>query len=248
MVGGSLYRSFPEAIPYDVVKYQQNKDKISQADIIFICVPTPYNEQGHDLSMVYEAVENIKSEGKIIVIKSTVLPGTTTDLQVKYSQHKFLFNPEFLTESTADQDFKYPDRQLVGYTKQSYNVAGDLMELLPLAPFSRIMPAAEAELVKYYCNAWFATKVVFANQIYDVAKKLGLDYDRIKEAAAADKRIGRSHLDVMHKGYRGYGGKCLPKDMRSLIKFAESLGLNPKLWKVVEEINGELTKDKVNDD
>jgi len=108
------------------------------------------------------------------------------------------------------------------------------------------MPAKEAELVKYFGNAWFATKVVFANQIYDVAKKLELDYDRIKEAAAADKRIDRTHLDVLHKGYRGYGGKCLPKDIRSLIQFAENLGLDPKLWKIVEEINGELTKDKVN--
>lgn len=245
MVGGSLYRYFPEAIPYDIVKFKENKEKISDADIVFICVPTPYSEAGHDLSIVFEAVDNLKGE-KIIVIKSTVLPGTTDSLQDKYPQHKFLFNPEFLTETTADQDFRYPDRQIVGYTKQSYGLAGDIIELLPLAPFSRIMPATEAELVKYFNNTWFATKVVFANQIYDVAKKLDLDYDRIKEAAAADKRIGRSHLDVLHKGYRGYGGKCIPKDIRSLIQFAENLGLDPKLWRVVEEINGELTKDKVN--
>jgi len=139
MVGGSLYRFFPEAIPYDIVKYKENKEKISTADIIFICVPTPYNEAGHDLSMVKDAVDNLKG-AKTIVIKSTVLPGTTDSLQADYPQHKFLFNPEFLTESTADQDFKYPDRQIVGYTDKSYGVAGDLMELLPLAPFQRIMP------------------------------------------------------------------------------------------------------------
>jgi UDPglucose 6-dehydrogenase len=244
MVGGALHRHFPEAIPYDVVKHPHNKEKISSADIIFICVPTPYEEKGFDLSHVREAITNIKGE-KTIVIKSTVIPGTTERLQEEYPHHRLLFNPEFLTESSADQDMMYPDRQIVGYTEKSYGVAGDIMRLLPLAPFERIMPATEAELVKYFNNAWFATKVIFANQIYDVANKMGLNYDQIAEAAAADKRVGPSHLQVMHKGYRGYGGKCLPKDIRALIQHAENLGLEPKLWKVVEEINGELTKNKV---
>lgn len=117
MVGGAMYRVYPDAIPYDIVKYPKNKKKVSQADIIFVCVPTPHTEGGFDLSHVKETLENIEGE-KIVVIKSTVLPGTTEQLQKEHPQHKLLFNPEFLTEETADQDFRYPDRQVVGYTKK----------------------------------------------------------------------------------------------------------------------------------
>jgi len=252
MVGGALKRYFEkkEMKPflYDKGKNLGSIEQINQADIIFICVPTPFNkEKGFDLSFVEEACENISSE-KIIVIKSTVLPGTTEKLQQKYSQHKFLFSPEFLTELTADQDMEYPDRQIIGYTKQSYSIAGDILQILPLAQFERVMPATEAEMVKYFGNTWFSTKVIFANQMYDLCKKLGIDYNRVMEAAGADKRIGRTHLDVFHKNYRGYGGKCLPKDIRALVRFANEQGIDLKLHKIVEEINNKLMQKQRIDD
>ena len=184
--------------------------------------------------------------GKIVVIKSTVLPGTTQKLQTMFPQHKFLFNPEFLTEVTADQDMNYPDRQIVGYTKESYTIAQDIMAMLPLAPYERIMPSGEAEIVKYMNNTWFATKVVWANQMYDLCQKLELDYEITKEAVAQDKRIGRSHLEIWHKGYRGYGGKCLSKDLKSLIKFADNIGVDMELLKEVDKINERLKKENTN--
>jgi len=248
MVGGALKNYF-ESIGKKIFLYDNGKnfgsvEEINQADIIFICVPTPFDkEKGFDLFFVEDAISKIKGE-KIIVIKSTVLPGTTEKLQKKYPQHKFLFNPEFLTELTADQDMKYPDRQIIGYTKESYNIAGDVLEILPLAPFEKIMPATEAEMVKYFGNTWFSIKVIFANQMYDLCQKLGLNYDRVMEAAAADKRIGKSHLEVWHKGYRGYGGKCLPKDTKALIQFADQIGVDLKLHKTVEEINNQLMKEQ----
>jgi len=248
MVGGAMQRYFKKKgfklFLYDKGRNLGSPEEVNQADIIFICVPTPYDKKkGFDLSYVEDACQNIEGE-KIIVIKSTVLPGTTEKLQQKYPQHKFLFNPEFLTELTADQDMSYPDRQIIGYTEKSYNIAGDVMQILPLALFERILPATEAEVVKYFGNTWFSIKVIFANQMYDLCQKIGLDYDRIMEAAAADKRIGRSHLEVFHKGYRGYGGKCLPKDIRALIQFADSKGVDLKLHKTVEEINNQLMKEQ----
>ncbi|MCX6790656.1 MAG: hypothetical protein NTV62_00480 [Candidatus Gribaldobacteria bacterium] len=86
--------------------------------------------------------------------------------------------------------------------------------------------------------------MAFANQMYDLCAKLGLDYDNVKEATAADKRIGRSHLEVWHKGYRGYGGKCLVKDIRAMIQFADKQGVDFKLHKTTEEINNQLMKDQ----
>lgn len=246
MVGGALARYFKdrknnEPVIYDPPQGYGSVEALNQADLIFLCVPTPYDEArgGFDLSYIEESMAKIQGD-KIIVIKSTVLPGTTEKLQKQYPNHKILFNPEFLTEYTADQDMNYPDRQLIGYTEQSYNVAGDVMRLLPLAPFERIMPATEAEMVKYYGNTWFSTKVVFANQMYDICQKLGIDYERVKEAAAADKRIGPTHLEIFHKGYRGYGGKCLPKDTRAIIQLGNEIGAEMRLLKKVEEINNEM--------
>jgi UDPglucose 6-dehydrogenase len=249
MVGGAMKNYFEsagnEVVAYDPFKNFSDASVLEKADYIFVCVPTPYlvDGGGFDLSFVKNAMDLIP-DNKVAVIKSTVLPGTTEQLQKEYPKLKILFNPEFLTESTADQDMRYPDRQIVGYTKESFTSAADLMMMLPAAPFERIMPATEAEMVKYYGNTWFAVKVVFANQMYDVCDKLGLDYDVVRDAAAADKRIGRSHLDVFHKGSRGYGGKCLPKDTRALIQLGDRLGLSLDLLKTTDAINTKLVGEK----
>lgn len=254
MVGGSAYRYFEKhrgfvpgetLIGYDPAKPGfGDLAPLQRADIVFVAVPTPYltgedGRVGFDLSFVRQAIAALEGP-KVVVIKSTVLPGATDELQAAFPQHKILFNPEFLTEVTADQDMAYPDRQIVGTTPKSYDVALDVMHLLPLAPFERVMPAKEAEMVKYFGNTWFAAKVVFANQIYDLCQAVGIDYDVVKEAAAADKRIGRSHLEVFHKGYRGYGGKCLPKDTRALIELGDRVGVEMALLKRVEELNNAL--------
>jgi len=254
MVGGATYQYFQKhrglvpgetLIGYDPAKEgHDDLAALQKADVVFVAVPTPYQtgedgKIGFDLSYVRKAIGSLENP-KTVVIKSTVLPGATDALQAEFPQHKILFNPEFLTEVTADQDMNYPDRQLIGYTEKSYNVAADVLHLLPMAPFERIMPAKEAEMVKYFGNTWFAAKVTFANQIYDLCQAVGVDYDVVKEAAAADKRIGRSHLEVFHKGYRGYGGKCLPKDTRALIELGDKLGVEMALLKRVEELNNKL--------
>ncbi len=254
MVGGAMYRYFEKLrghmpgetlFGYDPVKEGfQDLAPLQRAEVVFVAVPTPYltgedGKVGFDLSYVRKAIASLEGS-KVVVIKSTVLPGATDQLQSEFPDHRILFNPEFLTEVTADQDMNYPDRQLIGTTPQSYTVATDVMHLLPMAPFERVMPAKEAEMVKYFGNTWFAAKVVFANQIYDLCQAVGVDYDVVKEAAAADKRIGRSHLEVFHKGYRGYGGKCLPKDTRALIELGDRLGVEMALLKRVEELNEAL--------
>ncbi len=246
MVGGAVKRYFEKRgvkpFCFDKYKNEGSLDEVNKADIIFVCVPTPYDEAagGFDLSFVKNAIFSFSGE-KIVVIKSTVLPGTTNALQTEFPQHRFLFNPEFLTQSSADNDMSFPDRQIVGYTEKSYNAAGTVIRVLPLAPFERVVPAKEAEMIKYFGNTWFSAKVVFANQIYDLCTQLGIDYDIVKESVAADKRIGPSHLEIFHGGYRGYGGACLPKDTRALIQYGEKVGVQMDLLKKVEEINNHLT-------
>ncbi len=241
-VGGALAKSLVSPKLYDKYKKIGSPEEINQADVIFLCVPTPFDKQkGFDASCIREAIEIIKGE-KIIVIKSTVLPGTTEFFQKKFPQHTFLFNPEFLTESSAEQDMKFPDRQIVGHTEKGRPVAEEIIKLLPRAPYEKIIPATEAEMVKYFGNTFLAIKVTFANQIYDFCQTLGLDYDRIKECAASDKRICGSHLNVLHGSFRGYGGKCFSKDIKALIQFADKLGVSLKLHKAAEDINEQLIK------
>ncbi|MEK7510276.1 MAG: hypothetical protein AAB567_01810 [Patescibacteria group bacterium] len=246
MVGGALKHYFESVqkkpLLYDPSKGFGSQLQVNGADVLFICVPTPFRkDHGFDLSVV-ESTFQWLGGGKIVVIKSTVLPGTTEKFQSKYPQHKILFNPEFLVERRAIEDMMHPDRQIVGYTKESKDVAEKVLELLPRAPFEKLVPASEAEMIKYFGNTYLATKVIFANQMYDLCKQLGVDYEIVKEGASSDPRIGQSHLDVFHGGYRGYGGKCLPKDIRALIQFADEHQVDLKLHKLVEELNNELMR------
>jgi UDPglucose 6-dehydrogenase len=97
-------------------------------------------------------------------------------------------------------------------------------------------------MIKLMGNTWFSIKVIFANEIYDLCKRQNIDYNRVKESVAADKRIGRTHLDVLHKGYRGYGGGCLPKDTKALIGFAKQNEVEIELLNTAERINNKLKK------
>lgn len=245
MVGGALQRYFQkksiQPFIYDKGKRLGSVEELNKADIVFVCVPTPFKKDngGFDLSYIREAVNYLES-GKIVVLKSTIVPGTTKAFQEKYPQHRFLFNPEFLREASPDHDMQYPERQIVGYTDQSQDVAQTIMNLLPDAPFEKILRAREAEMVKYFGNTFLATKVIFATQIYELCQKLGVDYEQVRECVGEDERIGKSHLDVLHDGYKGFGGSCFPKDMRAFIQFGDSKGVDLKLLKTAEAINNEL--------
>lgn len=245
MVGGALKKYFESEsvrpLVYDKFKNLGSLEEVNAADVVFIAVPTPYDEKtcGFDLSYVRQAVSEIKGE-KIIVIKSTVLPGTTELLQKEFSRHKILFNPEFLTEATALRDMFCPNRQIVGVTDKSADAGQEVMNLLPRAPFERIVPSKEAEMVKYFGNTLYALRVAFANQMYDLCGKMGVDYETVKECAKPEPMVGKTHLEIFHKGYRGYGGKCLPKDTRALIQLGAKAGMEMSLLKAAEAYNNAL--------
>jgi UDPglucose 6-dehydrogenase len=248
-VGGAVKNWFErQRNRYDLFFYDKHKkigsiDEVNWGEIIFVAVPTPFYEddQGYNDSAVRESLKNIKN-GKIIVIKSTILPGSTDKFQKLYPQKIILFNPEFLKAKTPIKDFLKPPIQLVGYTdKKSKKVARKILGILPKAPFRKIIKAREAEMVKYFVNTFLATRVIFANQIYDLCQKIdGIDYKVVKECVSQDKRIGDSHFDIFADGYRGYSGLCLPKDTKALIQLAQKLKVNFDLLQKVEEINEKL--------
>lgn len=221
VVGQNLFLSDPA---------QGFTDDINQADIVFLAVPTPRTPTGAaDTTIVSAVLKNLKP-GKIAVIKSTVPPGTTEQLQNENPDLKMLFNPEFLTEKTAWYDFMNPDRQIVGFTPRSKDAAPLVLSLLPKAPFMSpsadwAITATEAETIKYASNVFLAHKVVFANMLFQLAEKMGLNYENIRLGMGTDPRIGPSHLEVSYEGYKGFGGYCFPKDTAALISHLESVGL-----------------------
>lgn len=123
-------------------------------------------------------------------------------------------------------------------------MAPKVIKILPRAPFEKIMPAREAELVKFFGNTFLAARVTFANQMYDLCEAIGADYDLVREAAGHDPRIGHSHFDVMQDGYRGYGGLCLPKDTKALLQFADELGVDVDFLKKMDEVNEKLRRSR----
>ena len=196
ILGGAIKDYFGEShrtFCYDKYKNIGSVEEINQADIIFICVPTPRERYSScDTSIVDEAIGYIQGH-KVVVIKSTVIPGTTDALQLKYPQHKILFCPEFLTEKRACEDFKNPKIKIVGDTLESNSVALAVYGLLPIAKFNAIMPAKAAEFFKYFRNSFLAIKDAFANQIYELCQKTQIDYNSIKLCAENDVWIGPEH-------------------------------------------------------
>ncbi|OGZ57330.1 MAG: hypothetical protein A3B96_01130 [Candidatus Spechtbacteria bacterium RIFCSPHIGHO2_02_FULL_43_15b] len=255
-VGGAIKNYFKKAKIWDKYKDAGNSfEEVVNQPIIFVCLPTPFSSKntggvfrGADISAIEENLAKIPA-GRVVVIKSTISPGTVEHLQKKYPSVTILFNPEFLTAAVAKKDFQNPDKQIIGYADdKGKKIAKEVIKLLP-KPFVKknkpmVIPALEAEFIKYSINNYYSMKVIFANQIYDVCQKIGADYDIVRKGFTQDKRICDSHFDVWHGGFRGYSGACLPKDIKTFIQFAGEQGVDLKLHKVVDGINEELLNSK----
>lgn len=223
---GKNYADDFEARGFDVVRYSLeepyvgNRELIKNCRIVFIAVPTPTTPQGFDDSYVQKALQNL-APGTTAIIKSTILPGTTEKLQGIFPEIFVMHSPEFLVEKTAAYDAANPTRNIIGLpveNEENLARAQEVIGVLPKAPFELICQAKEAELIKYGANAFLYLKVVYANILYDLAKGLDCDYEKVKEMVAADPRIGASHLNVSDDGGRGAGGHCFIKDFEAFIE------------------------------
>lgn len=238
---------------YEIRFYDKYKDTeslesvVAASEFIFICLPTPMkeDESGIDLSIIEEVIKEITqytdNTNKIIVIKSTVVPGTTTLLEKRYPKTNFAMNPEFLTEANFLEDFINADRNIIGANNDS--ISRRLISLYRQRfPKTRVFQTdtTSAEMVKYMANAFLATKVIFANEMYALCQALGIKYEEVKAMVVGDHRIFNSHLDVTTA--KGFGGKCFPKDIVALIGRAKDLKIDPALLKTVWDINKKIRK------
>lgn len=248
---------------YDKFKDYLSLDEVCEkSEFLFLAVPTPMTEdyKAIDLTIVNETVaeiaKRIKGTDKVLVIKSTVIPGTTARLAKVHPGVQFAFNPEFLTEANFLEDFVNADRTVIGADNDlvSRRLVSLYKKHFPKTPIMQTDPTS-AEMVKYMANCYLASKVIFANEMFDLCEKLGVKYEEVKRMVVADKRIYDSHLDITT--VRGFGGKCFPKDIVALIGLFHDMEVDASFLETVwkknlkirslrdwEEIPGAVTKKK----
>ena len=234
------------------LKISNDFSLITNCDFIFVTVGTPQNTNGSiDLSIIKKAIssigQNISQSKKkpIIFIKSTVIPGTINKIILPILEKKsnkkagkdfgLISNPEFLQESSAIKDTKFPHVVVLGNSDNKFvDKAKKLfLKLHPNVPII-ITNHQTAEMIKYANNSFLATKISFINQLSNICQKIpGANIDDIGKTIGLDPRIGKLFLNAGP----GYGGSCLPKDMKALINFANITGVNPLLLNAVEEVN-----------
>jgi len=224
-VGSALNKSFYEnglkIHIYD--KYQNigSIDSLLDSNIIFFCLPTPYLEGiGYDLSAIEENLHKLVKMAfdGIVIIKSTVLPGTCLSLEEKYGI-KIVHNPEFLTERTAFDDFHNQKHIVLGFNNKEYNEVIDLYKkYYPNANIS-ICKSMESESMKIFCNTFYAVKVQIFNEFYLLCNNLNINFNEVKDLMLKNGWINPMHTNVPGPdGKLSYGGHCFPKDTSALLE------------------------------
>ena len=218
------------------------------SEIIFVCVPTPMEDDGKCYTgYVEEVIKDLDeyTNNKIVVIKSTIPPGTTSRLNYRYKNNTIVFSPEFLTEANSIEDFKNQTRIILGGDRKGTNKLRVM--------FSKAFPTAHiiktdstyAEMIKYLTNNFLTVKVAFANEMYKVCERLQIDYDKIVEYATLDERLGSSHWGVPGPdGDLGFGGHCFPKDLSAMIALTEELQVPNHVLRGAKDTNNELRHDR----
>lgn len=261
VVGGIILKGY-QALGFDVVGYDKFKDeyknnfpKVMETDISFLCLPTVAGDTGEmNLSPFDETFKMMDKYKGLIVIKSTVIPGTTDKYQSQYPHLKVVHSPEFLTERRAMFDFFQPHKILLGFPDKYFpnndleditndSVVDEFSEMYDQfeeihSPFEIPVSMGNAkttEFMKFMSNCYFATKVVFANEMNEIAKVYGANYNEAKEFLYLDPRVGKDHLSI--NSQRRYGGMCLPKDVNQLLEDLVRKNLIPEVLTKVKEVN-----------
>jgi len=266
LVGSAVQFGFSPSTgcDYEVRVYDKNPTKsvdsieetVNESEFIFLSVPTPSNKDGSmNLDIVEQALLDIsevnENKHNIVLLRSTVVPGTTRELQSKFDNLRIVFNPEFLTERNAKYDFINQARIIIGggdtmIQKHEVEKVGNLYR----SRFGESQPVIEtnwetAELIKYMSNCFFTTKISYMNEMYQIANKCDADWEVVLDGFFRDGRVGHSHMNVPGPdGKFGFGGSCFPKDIQALINFGESLGLNMSTLKGAWNTNLEVRPER----
>ena len=245
VVGDTLDYGFTR-LGHDVYKHDiklgTNIHDVLAAELVFVCVPTPSAPDGScDVAVVDAVVAELahSSYKGLVVIKSTVTPGTTDRLQKQYPMLRLAFCPEFLREKSTYSDFVENHDVLIYGT---YNAADACLINQVHGHYPKQLAwvrPLEAELCKYFSNTFNALRIVFANQFFEVCEAVGADYNTVKNAISKRTSIGGHYLDC-NKNFRAFGGSCLPKDTAALAAFVRERGIDAELFQWLLDANAKL--------
>ena len=226
---------------------------IENTNETFLCLPTPMKKTGEcDLNILRKALDEIahiafslKKQDYIIIIKSTIPPGTTEQFNKDYPNIQIVFNPEFLTEANAVEDYKNQNRIVIGGPRPYSTKVKQIFEkAFPKIPIIKTNSTI-AETIKYVTNTFLTVKVSYANEIYQLCQGLDIDYDKVIEYSKYDTRLGNSHWSVPGPdGDFGYGGHCFPKDIAALINVMDNLNIDNIMLKAAQSKNTQVRTDK----
>ena|SRR3990167_1212171 len=237
MVGQATMKALDIPHFFDLKESNITLEQASKKLFCFLCLPTPTDDRGQQqgLDEIRGYIQQLKEYGgrNIFVIRSTVLPGTCKALADQFGV-MVASNPEFLTEKTWEKDAVKPRIKVIGADDiPSRNALVELWKRVN-SKVELITDTITAETLKYAHNVFYALKVVYANQLYDVCEMNGAKYNLIKDTLYRHPWGSRNHLNIIHQGGRGAGGKCLRKDLEAFAKYSEK-----ELFKVAAKINKE---------
>ena len=249
--------SYYNTLTFDLDESKCNsthREVTRESNIIFVCLPTPMRKDGScDTRILESAILELDQEAyyndvrPVVVVKSTVPPGTTQKLDEMTVNCDVCFSPEFLTEANSFEDFKNQTRIVVGGNTDRDCSGARIVKSMFRKAFPRIpiviTKHETAEMVKYFTNCFLATKVTFANQMYQICLDHDIDYDKVCEYMLYDARIGKSHLAVPGPdGDLGFGGHCFPKDLAAMISFGSVHDGDTSFLESVQDFNDKIRK------
>ena len=239
-VGGALKYSFNrlgiEHIEYDKYKNLGDFESLLQCNIIFLCLPTLLNhENDYDLTSLEETLCKLKKMqfSGLIVIKSTVVPGTTEKMGAKYNLD-ILHNPEFLTARTANDDFHNQTHIVIGKTtncpQEKVDECVKFYETYYKNARISLATSHESEAMKIFCNSFYCVKLGFFNEMFNYCNHFDIDYNRCRDLMLHNNWINKMHTQVPGPdGNLGYGGYCLPKDSTALLNSMKKNSTNSSI-------------------
>ena len=229
----------------DPLKSTHSLSETHNSDFVFVCVPTPMYKDGNQNLEFVEEIFKYANEKPIYILKSTVLPGTTENLNKIYNELKIVFSPEFLTERTSKLDMLTQSRIIIGGKNIWTSQVRKIYELRFKNKNIIENASKTSELIKYMNNTFFATKVSIMNEFKLISEKIGANWEDALNGFSSAGRVGVSHLNVpAHDGQLGYGGKCFPKDVNALIKFSKELDIDLNAIEGGWNTNLKVRKDK----
>lgn len=237
------------------------REVVAESEVIFVAVPTPMRQDGSCYTgFVEEVIGHVNATAKelqrnldsfIVVVKSTVRPGFTEEMQDKYLPMRVCFSPEFLTEKNSIEDFRKTNRIIVGGDQEDalvvckYFMDADPNPVRMNTRYILQCDPTVAEMTKLFANGMLTAKVIFSNEVYQICEKIGISYDEVRHLAALDPRVGLFHTQVPGPdGNLGYGGHCFPKDIQNLRAVAKECGVPEKMFTAMIERNAEVREDK----